>query len=241
MVAEEVPIRPASTVVLVRDSAARPEIFMVKRHAKSAFGSRFAFPGGVLEAADANVHDLGAGLSAARADELLQLQQGALDFYSAAIRELFEESGVLLASHQLDTQELQRGRSALQAGSISWERFARDNQLQLHYDELHYFSFWITPAGLPKRYAARFFLAELPATQFAHHDGVALTDSCWMPAADMLAARKQKRLKLPYPTRKTLKRVARFSTVRELLQWAMACGAKGVRADRPAFRPEELL
>jgi 8-oxo-dGTP pyrophosphatase MutT (NUDIX family) len=227
--------------VLVRAGESCPDVFMVRRHARSSFGSTFAFPGGVLDASDAVVHDRSTGRSAEQAGALLQLKSGALDYYSAAIRELFEESGVLLADHRLSVPELQAARAALNAGSIAWDRFAHDSRLLLHYDHLHYFSFWITPPGLPKRYSARFFLAQLPVEQRASHDGAELTDSCWMPAADVLAARKLKQMKVPYPTRKTLKRVAEFGNTADLLEWARACGDKGVLCDRPAFRPERVL
>ena len=241
MQAEEAIPRPSSTVVLVRSGETRPEVFMVKRHARASFGSTFAFPGGVLEAADALVHDFGTGRPAEQAQKLLQLDCGALDYYSAAIRELFEESGVLLATHHLSLRELGDARAALNAGSLAWDRFTREQQLLLRYDRLHYFSFWITPPGLPKRYSARFFLAELPAAQSASHDGAELTESCWMPAADILTARKRKQMKLPYPTRKTLKRVAAFGSTDDLLLWARACGDKGVICDQPAFKPEMVL
>lgn len=213
---------------------------MVKRHAQSSFGSTYAFPGGVLEAADARVHNMSTGLSAQRADQLLQLEGHALDYYSAAIRELFEEAGVLLAEHRLSAPQLQESRAALNSGSLGWDRFICDNDLLLHYNRLHYFSFWITPAELPKRYSARFFLAEMPAAQLASHDGAELTESSWMTAADVLGARKLKRMKLPYVTRKTLQRMAGFATTAELLEWAQACGEKGVRCDQPAFKPELL-
>jgi 8-oxo-dGTP pyrophosphatase MutT (NUDIX family) len=233
--------RPSSTVVLVRSTDSFPEVFMVKRHARASFGSTFAFPGGVLEAADAKVHDCGSGVSPEKAAELLQLDCGALDYYSAAIRELFEETGVLLATHRLTASELASARAALNDDSLDWERFARDAQLHLHYDQLRYFSFWVTPPDLPKRYSARFFLAELPAGQVARHCGAELTESCWMHAADVLAARKARRMRLPYVTRKTLKRVAGFASTAEVLDWATACGEKGVLRDKPAFKPGKLV
>lgn len=213
---------------------------MVKRHASASFGSSFAFPGGVLEAADRNVHDFGGGMTAARAARLLQLEANALDYYSAAIRELFEESGVLLAAHRMTPQQLTAARAALNDGSLAWDRLVRDARLQLHYDRLHYFSFWITPPGQPKRYSTRFFLAELPPAQIASHDGGELTESCWMPAADILAARKAQRMRLPYVTRKTLQRVACFTCPPDLVAWASDCGEKGVVCDQPAFKPTML-
>jgi len=241
MPAEETIPRASSTVVLVRAGESRPEVFMVKRHASSSFGSTFTFPGGVLDACDANVHEVGSGISTDQANRLLQLDHGALDYYSAAIRELFEESGVLLAEHRLSDRELRESRAALNDGTLAWERLVHERRFELLYGRLHYFSFWITPPGSAKRYSTRFFLAKLPAAQYASHDGGELTESCWMPAVEILAARKLRQMKVPYPTRKTLKRIAEFACTTELLTWAKACGEKGVVCDQPAFRPEMLL
>ena len=213
---------------------------MVKRHKHASFGSTFAFPGGVLEDSDSRVHAICSGVSADAANRLLHVERDALDYYSAAIRELFEESGVLLADHKLSADELVVARAALNAGSLDWERFAIDNALSLRCDRLQYFSYWITPVGSPKRYSTRFFLAEVPKAQAASHDGCELTESCWMPAAEILKARKNKVMKVPYPTRKTLKRLARFDSTSPMLEWARACGEKGVICDQPAFSPEEL-
>ena len=213
---------------------------MVRRHASASFGSKFAFPGGVLEAADAAVQAACHGVSEEQANRLLDIEEGGLAYFSAAIRELFEESGVLLADHAMPADTLQQARQALNAGELDWHDFAVENSLTLLCDRLQYFSFWITPVGAPKRYSARFFLAEVPAGQEASHDGSELTESCWMTAADILAARKQKAMKLPYVTRKTLKRVAKFPDTSSLLAWARACGEKGVVCDQPAFRPGEV-
>ncbi len=213
---------------------------MVKRHAQASFGSKFAFPGGVLEESDTAVRSICSGVSGQRANKLLDVEQGGLAYYSAAIRELFEESGVLLAEHALSTQALEAAREALNSGSLNWHQFAAQNELQLQCDRLHYFSFWITPVGAPKRYSARFFLAKVPKAQVASHDGGELTESCWMTAAEILKARKQKTMKLPYVTRKTLKRVAKFADTSSLLAWAEACSERGVVCDQPAFRAKEF-
>ena len=76
--------RPSSTVVLVRPAAKSPEVFMVKRHASASFGSKFAFPGGVLETSDSAVLHLCNGVTPDRANQLLDLPGGALEYYSAA-------------------------------------------------------------------------------------------------------------------------------------------------------------
>lgn len=232
--------RPSSTVVLVRPGERAPEIFVVKRHERSSFGSAYAFPGGVLEDSDRCVHDLCAGVSSTDANRLLGLIDGGLDYFSAAVRELFEEAGVLLGETCLDANELEERRSKLNDGSLSWDTFAAESELVLNCDQLHYFSFWITPEVLPKRYSTRFFLAELPAGQRAVHCGGELTDSCWMPAAEILLAHRNKSMTVHYPTRKTLERVVQFDSTKELCEWARRCAEKGVICDQPAFRPEML-
>lgn len=213
---------------------------MVKRHERSAFGSAYAFPGGVLEPADSNVHGFCAGVTAGDADRQLDVDSGGLDYFSAAVRELFEESGVLLGNSGLSGQALDAARTALNDHSLDWDRFVAENDIVMPCDRLHYFSFWITPEGLPKRYSTRFFLTQLPAGQSARHCGGELTDSCWLPAAQVLDAYRNKTMRVHYPTRKTLERVAQFDSTDELLAWARRCGEKGVACDQPAFAPELL-
>jgi 8-oxo-dGTP pyrophosphatase MutT (NUDIX family) len=231
--------RPSSTVVLVRPGAEAPEILMVKRHARSAFGSAYAFPGGVLEPADRLVHAHCAGIDAAAADRQLAVARYGLDYFSAAVRELFEEAGVLLASSLPGPAALEVARSALNAGTLAWDRFVEEQGLTLLCDRLHYFGFWITPEGLPKRYSTRFFLAELPAEQEARHCGAEITDSIWMPAREVLAAGEDGRMRVHYPTRKTLESLARLASVSDLCSWASDCAARGVVCDQPAAVPAE--
>lgn len=232
--------RPSSTVVLVRPGEQAPEIFMVKRHERSSFGSAYAFPGGVLEDADRLVQDRCSGVSPAEANAMLQLAEGGLEYFAAAVRELFEESGVLLGTTRLGGAELAEVRTQLNDGSLTWDAFASDADLEMYCDRLHYFSFWITPEELPKRYSTRFFLAELPAGQVARHCGGELTDSCWRSADQTLLARSNKTISVHYPTRKTLERVAQFDSTSSLCEWARCCAEKGVVCDQPAFGPELL-
>jgi 8-oxo-dGTP pyrophosphatase MutT (NUDIX family) len=220
--------RPSSTVVLVRQGEMRPEILMVRRNAAASFGSAYAFPGGVLEPSDGLVHHLCAGRSPGQASRLLSVPQAALDFYSAAVRELFEETGVLLASTTLSAAERVCARQRLNVGVLSWDRFAADHLDAIDCGQLHYFSFRVTPQALPKRYATRFFLAALPQGQVALHDGAELTDSRWMAACDVLEASREQRMRVHYPTRKTLERLAPFDTVAAMCDWAESCGAAGV-------------
>ncbi len=205
----------------------------MRRHERSAFGGAHAFPGGVLEDADRRVDDHCIGITPAAADALLDTE-GALAYFSAAVRELYEESGVLLASAALTAANLEAARDALNDGTLDWQAFVRDNALQLHCDVLHYFSFWITPEALPRRFSTRFFLATLPDGQDATHCGGELTDSCWMSAEETLAAGRDGSITLHFPTIRTLEALAGFGTVDELLEWAVRRAREGV----PCIFPE---
>lgn len=227
--------RPSSTVVLARASAREPELFMVLRHAESSFGDAWAFPGGVVDEDDAAVSEYCSGISIGEADAHLGVKANGLALYSAAIRELFEESGVLLA----DTDELAEDpgavRDALNAGAESWADFVARNNLALRCDKLHYFSHWVTPQAISRRYSTRFFLAEMPVGQDAVHCGGELTDCRWVGAHDMLEAGRAGDVELHFPTIKTLELIARYKTLEELVEWASTCVEWGVTTMLPAI------
>jgi 8-oxo-dGTP pyrophosphatase MutT (NUDIX family) len=227
------PARPSSTVVVVRAGSPEPELFMVRRHAKSSFGAAYAFPGGVVDDDDAKVHEFCTGLSTVQADSRLGVKSHGLDLYSAAIRELFEESGVLLASTETVIEDLGTARDALNDGSARWSEFVVRNQLELRCDQLHYISHWLTPPTLPKRYSTRFFLAELPEGQAAMHCGGELTDSRWTTAHDMLEAGWAGDVELHFPTIKTLESIERHKTLEALVEWARSCVEWGVTSMVP--------
>ncbi len=226
--------RPSSTVVLVRGASSGPELFMVRRHEKSSFGAAYAFPGGVLDSDDAAVHEFCACLGEREANALLGVRANGLDYFSAAIRELFEESGVLLADIEQVDEDLGAVRDGLNCGAEDWSDFVTRNRLQLQCDRLFYFSHWITPQVMEKRYSTRFFLAEMPAGQQARHCGGELTDSCWISAHDMLEAGRAGKADLHFPTIKTLESIARHKTLGELVEWARSSVEWGVTSMLPA-------
>jgi 8-oxo-dGTP pyrophosphatase MutT (NUDIX family) len=225
--------RPSSTVVLVRASVGAPELLLMRRHQRSAFGGAHAFPGGVLEESDALVVEHCAGVTPAEADALLSVENG-LAYFSAAIRELFEESGVLLAAAGRHGVDLAAARNALNAGAMDWRTFVSENEVRLDCGALQYFSFWITPVALPRRFSTRFFLAAMPEDQDAEHCGGELTDSCWLSAGDALAACRAGTISLHFPTRRTLEALAPHGTPEELLRWAAGRAREGV----PCIFPE---
>jgi len=242
---DAVEARPSSSVVLVREGESDPEILMVKRRAGDAFGESYAFPGGVVDDDESDARAFCRGRTTEQADAELRLPTGGLDFYSAAVRELFEETGVLLArdsqgnwafSGDPDSESLLRElRGQLDGGVTSWAELLRTHDLFVACDALHYFSFWETPLRSPKRWAARFFLAEIPPGRDAEHDGNELTDSCWMTAEKVLSVGQEGGMELTFPTLVNLERISEFRTVGELVRWANVQAADGIEKVRPVI------
>ena len=230
---------PSATVVLARDGAIRPELLLVLRHAKASFGSTYVFPGGVLDRDDGRVTERCTGIDQATASATLDLPAGGIAYYSAAIRELFEEAGVLLARTPsggwADADALGRYRDALNEGRESWGGFLARFDLRLTCDALHYFAFWITPRELGRRFSTRFFLAKLPAGQVASHCGTELTDSRWMSADQALAVNEAREIDLPFPTVSTLDALCQFDDTGTMLAWADRQSRGGVECRRPAM------
>jgi 8-oxo-dGTP pyrophosphatase MutT (NUDIX family) len=234
-VAEVAEARPSSTVVLARDSTHAPEFLLVRRHSKSAFGSTFAFPGGVIERADSEVHARCAGVDSGEADRLLDVAVDGLDYFSAAVRELFEETGVLLADCKSGADTLDHCRQRLNAGELGWQDFLVEQSLEIRCDLLHYFSHWITPDVLPRRYSTRFFVARLPRGQVACHDEIELTDSRWVTARAALDQAARGEISIPFPTLRTLEAIAGHASIEALLAWADDRARAGVEAIQPVL------
>jgi len=218
--AEIVAPRPASTVLLLRDSAARNEVevFMMVRHYEIDFNSgALVFPGGSVEKGDNEIiarpelHSGGEGLDAAT-----------LSFRIAAIRETFEESGIMLArpkgsTHLVDAigaGEIEAAyRTALNEGKTTFLNVLADNDLCLALDQLVPYAHWITPEGLPKRFDTWFFLAAAPPDQLGAHDGRESTDSVWVSPREALEGGQTGRFKLPFPTTRNLIKLGKQSKV----------------------------
>ncbi len=170
--------RPASTILLLRDSAAAREIevFMMVRHHQIEFNSgALVFPGGSV---DNNDREIAARTELYGGGE--GLDEAALGFRIAAIRETFEESGILLARPRgsaalIDAaraSEIEAShRAALCGGKTTFLDVLAHNGLWLALDELVPYAHWITPEGMPKRFDTWFFLAAAPPDQLGAHDG----------------------------------------------------------------------
>jgi 8-oxo-dGTP pyrophosphatase MutT (NUDIX family) len=212
---------------------------MVRRRAGDVFGDSYAFPGGLVDDNEPTAHEYCRGISAEEANRLLHVADGGLNFYSAAIRELFEETGVLLARDAggdwaLESPDLRMLRVQVDKAVLPWSDFLRGQGLHMACDALHYFAHWETPLIQPKRWSARFFFAEMPIEQDVLHDGSELTDSLWITAADALAASRAGKMKLPFPTIRNLETFSDIASVDGLITWANERAIAGVSKIRPA-------
>jgi glyoxylase-like metal-dependent hydrolase (beta-lactamase superfamily II)/8-oxo-dGTP pyrophosphatase MutT (NUDIX family) len=252
--------RAAATLVVVRDAAVGIEVLLLRRAERGDHNSgAWVFPGGMIEPGDRQCHAWCAGLDDAAASARLGLPHGGLDHYVAAVRECFEEAGLLLA---LDAQgvlldmrtdpsgaaDIAAWRGPMHRGERHLSELCAQHDLRLAMDGLVYLSHWLTPPVRAKRFDTRFFIAEAPVAQVARHDDTELVEQQWLRPADALA--KGAALKLMTPTLKTLEAIARFDSVRSLLAWArsprqieltmphIGVGSQGLRPvtpDEPAF------
>src|SRR6201994_126181 len=235
--ADTVAPRPASTILLLRDGTAAVdgksrdvdgksrdeiEVFMMVRHYEIDFNSgALVFPGGSVDASDKEIierPDLYSGGE--------RLDAAALSFRIAAIRETFEESGILLARPKgskalVDAKrasEIEAAhRSDLNERKTIFMKVLTDNGMLVALDELVPYAHWITPEGMPKRYDTWFFLAAAPPDQLGAHDGKESTDSVWGSPRAALAGGESGRFKLPFPTTRNLIKLGKQSHVKAAL------------------------
>jgi 8-oxo-dGTP pyrophosphatase MutT (NUDIX family) len=229
--AEIVAPRPASTILLLRDAAAKTvdgksrdeiEVFMMVRHYEIDFNSgALVFPGGSVDKGDKEIiakSELYAGGEG--------LDEAGLSFRIAAIRETFEESGILLARPKgsTDLVDARRAseieainRTALCDGQITFLKVLTDNGMLLALDELVPYAHWITPEGMPKRFDTWFFLAAAPPEQAGAHDGKESTDSIWVSPREALEGGETGRFKLPFPTTRNLIKLGKHASVKAAL------------------------
>lgn len=208
-----VPLRPASTVMLVRDAPSDIEVFMLQRTTQAAFASgMYVFPGGRVDDADgaAELDDLCDGLSDAEASDLLRIPRGGLAYWVAAIRECFEEAGVLLARDERgnfvslsDEQSQARfavARHEVHDGALSLAQLCRRENLRLAVDAIRYVSHWITPVGEKRRFDTRFFVAVAPHSQEPLHDDKETIASLWVAPTQALTMARRGELAMIPPT-----------------------------------------
>jgi len=226
-------IRVAATVVLLRDGGAGVEVWLLTRVAQMAFAAGASvFPGGRVEAADAAVPWSGTPvrLFAERFD---CTDEQAAALVGAAVRETFEETGVLLSAPASDLGE---HRSEVEAGRLLFADLLREHGLAIDADSLRPWARWVTPPGQPRRYDTHFFVAALPHGAQAADVTTESSVAQWVAVADALAEEEQGRRTLMTPTLTTLKALTEFATVAEVLAGADKRDVTAVRPTRPGAR-----
>jgi 8-oxo-dGTP pyrophosphatase MutT (NUDIX family) len=243
----DLPIHPASTVLVLRDSPAGPEVFMVRRHDGTAFmAGAHVFPGGRVDAGDREAAQVDEtwcdGIAHATAQLAGMSEVEAVAYHVAAARELFEEAGVLLARDSRgefvslagadDHQRFKRYRSEVHDGKATLRDILQRERLRLALDTMIHFAHWVTPPSDTRRFDTRFFVTRVPPHQTPAHDETETTHSSWATAAGAIAKAKANEIVLPPPTWMTVREIEPFATVEDALVWARA---------REVVRREPLL
>ncbi len=217
---------------------------MVLRNAGSSFvpGS-YVFPGGRVDEADCHrdMEQFCEGSELVMAQRELDgtsAPEKALGIRIAAIRETFEEVGLLFARHQDGSLILLDGgdaghrfrsyRRRVHGGELPFIEVLRRAKLVLALDRLHYFSHWITPELSPIRYDTRFFVAEVPSGQEALHDGKELTRHLWIKPEEALNRYHERRFHMVVPTIVTLEELAHFEAIDDVIDSTKGKGITGV-------------
>lgn len=202
--------RDASTVIVTRDSDAGIEVYMLRRGSKApGFPDAYVFPGGTLDKTDYSPQ--------ARMKLKGEWRPAEPAFTYAAIRETFEECGLLFAVEPVDPGSLRAARTKLLKGERSFSEILIDLDVMLDARAVRYFSRWITPPVNPHRFDARFFIARAPRGQVAEADELETYDGRWVKPADILAECERNEVQMVFPTIKHLERVGTFANVYDLL------------------------
>lgn len=214
--------KDAATVILLRDGRESGfEVFFVKRAAQSQFmGGAYVFPGGKLDAADAASKLLEQTVGRTHAEAARALNESddatkSVSLYVAAIRETFEEAGILFADLSIGAD-----RETLRARLAGGEKFAdlmAESNASLRLDALVPQSRWVTPTAEARRFDARFFVARVPQDQAAKHDDYETTESTWLSPREALARAERREIQLPPPTLRTLELLSEFQSVDDVL------------------------
>lgn len=217
--------RPASSILLVRNGAAGLEVFMVKRHHQIDFASgAMVFPGGKVEASDSDAAARAAAIGADSLDDV------GLGFRISALREAFEETGVLIAidangrlPERARVADLKaRYVPALDRGELTMGELARVEDLRYPLDRLVPFAHWVTPAVMAKRFDTPFYIIEAPSEQLEHasHDGREAVESIWIDPTEAVRRADAGEVTMVFATRMNLVKLAPARTVSAAIEAA---------------------
>lgn len=231
------PVADAATVILLRrgrpDGA--PQVLLLERsRSTAAFAGAFVYPGGKVDDGDRAIDPALTRCRdpRGRAEQLrLGSSQQAIGFLTAAVRETFEECGILLAEHvdgrpvtdiELASDGFAAARQRLTSRDLDWDwhGWLHAEELVLDLDALHPWDWWLTPPGRPRRFDTRFFVVEVPELQTAMHDGAETTSQRWLSPRAALEGERGGELHLRPATIDTLLALAVHASVDEILEAA---------------------
>ncbi|OJS98844.1 MBL fold metallo-hydrolase [Marinobacter nauticus] len=221
-------IRPAATLVLTRDTENGIEVLLMQRTWEAIFlPGYYVFPGGAVNEQESEAQPHVVGVEDGDISQTMSLDEGGADYMLAAVRECFEEAGILLAQdangklvgadHQVHGE-----RQALFRDEVSLAQLCEKHGLVVPLDRLAYLSHWVTPPGPPRRFDTRFFVAVAPEGQVAEHDGQETIDHVWISPAQALEEHRAGQRLLGLPTIRTLRVLCDFSSTAELMRYAHA-------------------
>ena len=214
---------PAATILLLRDGASGLEVFMVKRHYQiDSFSGALVFPGGKLDKGDSDA------ALAQHCDGAENWTPEMCALGACAIREAFEESGILLARDAAAgdfvsaqrLEALQHYRTKIDKREVALADMLATEKLRLALDQLVHFAHWITPPNVPKRFDTHFFLAVSPVGHLGSHDGHESVDSTWVTPSDAVSNREK--WNVIFPTKSNLVKLDKSKTVDAALAAARA-------------------
>ncbi len=247
------PIRPAATVIIVRDGQETGfEIFMVRRTNRAAFaGGMYVFPGGRVDSDDhLHMYDpFREGPHDAQQAQIDAVGYEWRGFWIAGIRETFEEAGLLLAYDEegrlvaFDDPDVHDRfdayRSPLHAGTLSLLELCEREGLRLACDRLHFHNRFVTPLGRPRRFDTRFFIAEAPESQTGRHDSKETVESLWISPGEALARHAAGDFGLMNVTRMQLEGLAEHASKEAVIDAAVA--RESFTVVRPVLPVEERV
>jgi len=227
-----VPAKPAATIALLRDSPSRMEVLLLKRDRNASFvPGAYVFPGGRVDPADwtkqtlASVDGLTTETAATRLG-LVGTSPPAIAYYIAALREAFEETGILVgvgpnaqapptAAASVEVEVLRNG---LMEGSVSFNEALKHLSCRIDGSSIEYLAHWITPELEPRRFDTRFFAARVQTDAEPIFDPREMTEARWLSPKEALARNQGGTLPMIFPTIDTLQRLADYTTVGDALR-----------------------
>ena len=227
---------PSTTVMLLRRAPGGFAVLMLERPQGAAFGGAWVFPGGLLDAQDFDpaLYRRCLGISDARASRTLSLPRDGLAYWIAAMRETFEETGLLMAVNGCGRPVLAAPgmRGTLAGGRSHFAGMCRRGRWRLAAKRLHYVAHWITPRLAPRRFSTRFFVAAASPNGVAKADGREALRVEWFNPSEAL----ERNVPVAHPTRHFLRILAGMKDIEQALGWARGLDHRRIAVTRPEAR-----